>query len=214
MAANRGRPSAPGLPYRVLKRTADIVLSLVALTILAIPLAVVALVIRCDSLGPVFVSQRRIGLGGRPFRVIKLRTMYADADDVDAYLTPEQRSVWEAEHTVVDDPRVTRVGRFLRATSFDEVPQFLNVLLGRMSLVGPRPLLEEELHWYGDHVDELLSVKPGLTGLWQVTERNDATFASGRRQEITLTYVRQRSLRLDLWILIKTASSVLHRTGI
>ena len=129
--------------------------------------------------------------------MIKVRTMVADADDVTRHLTPEQLEQWEKERKVEGDPRVTRVGRVLRGTSLDEVPQFLNVLKGDLSVIGPRPITQDELAWFGDDAEEYLSVPMGITGLWQATTRNDATFESGERQRIELEYVRNAGFKMD-----------------
>lgn len=132
-------------------------------------------------------------------RVFKLRSMVADANDVRKYLSTEQLRQWEVERKVDDDPRITKVGQFIRKCSIDEVPQFLNVLKGDLSVIGPRPITRDELdqHFTDEEKDELLSVTPGITGLWQATERNGATFESGLRQKIELHYVRNRCLRMD-----------------
>lgn len=132
-------------------------------------------------------------------RVLKLRSMVADANDVRKYLNPEQLHQWEVERKVDDDPRITKVGQFIRKCSIDEVPQFLNVLKGDLSVIGPRPITRDELdqHFTEEEKDELLSVAPGITGLWQATDRNAATFESGLRQKIELHYVRNRCFRTD-----------------
>lgn len=129
--------------------------------------------------------------------MFKLRSMVADADNVEKYLNPVQRAQWERERKVDGDPRVTRVGWLLRRTSLDELPQFLNVLKGDMSVVGPRPITRDELAWFGKDVDEYLSVPMGVTGLWQATARNGATFESGERQRIELKYVRDAGFAMD-----------------
>ena len=152
-----------------------------------IPVALLCLVIRLESPGSPIYLQERVGYRGKPLRILKLRTMVADSDDVEKHLSPEQLTQWERERKVDDDPRVTRVGRFLRKTSLDELPQFLNVLAGQMSVIGPRPVVEEELAAYGDDAGELLSAKPGITGWWQVQARNDATYGDGSRQELELS---------------------------
>ena len=141
--------------------------------------------------------------------------MVADSDDVEKHLDPKQLERWRRERKVDDDPRVTKVGRFLRRTSLDELPQFLNVLAGQMSVVGPRPIVEEELAAYGDAAGELLSVKPGITGWWQVQARNDATYGDGSRQELELYYVRNASLAIDAKVFLRTFSIMFGkgRTG-
>lgn len=143
-------------------------------------------------------SQERIGKGGKVIRVLKLRSMVADdADDVEKHLNLAQLEQWEMEHKVDDDPRVTRVGGFIRKTSLDELPQFLNVLKGDMSAIGPRPITKNELAWFGKDAAEYLSVPMGITDLWQATSRNNVSFESGERQRIELEYVRNAGLRMD-----------------
>jgi lipopolysaccharide/colanic/teichoic acid biosynthesis glycosyltransferase len=139
--------------------------------------------------------------------------MVDDADDLEKYLTPAQALQFQSEHKVSDDPRITRVGSWLRRTSFDEFPQFLNVLIGQMSVVGPRPVEPEELLNYGDDADEFLSAEPGITGYWQVFARNDADYESGKRQEMELYYVRNVSIGLDIRIFAKTFSAIVNKTG-
>ena len=120
------------------------------------------------------------------------------------YMTPGQLETWRREQKLDDDPRITRVGRFLRRTSLDELPQFINVLTGDLSVIGPRPVTLEETYEFGDGRDEFLSCKPGITGWWQVTERNEATWENGDRQMLELFYVRHASMALDLRIFVKT----------
>ncbi len=175
------------LGYHFVKRAFDIVFSACATIVGLIPVALLCLVIRLESPGSPIYLQERVGYRGKPLRILKLRTMVADSDDVEKHLSPEQLTQWERERKVDDDPRVTRVGRFLRKTSLDELPQFLNVLAGQMSVIGPRPVVEEELAAYGDDAGELLSAKPGITGWWQVQARNDATYGDGSRQELELS---------------------------
>lgn len=146
-----------------------------------------------------------MGQGGKRIGIYKFRTMVADAHEhPERYMTPEQLAQWEREQKVDDDPRITRIGRVLRNTSLDEIPQFLNVLRGDLSVIGPRPVTQAETLEFGDERDEFLSVRPGITGWWQVTERNDATWENGRRQELELYYVRHASLALDLRVFAKT----------
>lgn len=142
--------------------------------------------------------QSRIGKGGKEIRIWKLRSMYADAHEhPERYLDAAQMAQWRREQKVDDDPRVTRIGRFIRKTSLDEVPQFINVLTGDMSVIGPRPVTLEETYEFGKDRDEVLSVRPGITGLWQSTERNAATWTNGRRQAIELRYVRNQGFKID-----------------
>lgn len=201
-------------PYLVAKRVFDAGISVVVCSLGAIPIAIVCAAIRVESPGSPVFRQRRVGRCGKSFDMWKLRTMYVDAEEnIAQYLSSEQLCEWETEHKVIDDPRVTRVGRFLRKTSLDEIPQFLNVLMGDMSVVGPRPVTYEELHWYGDDTSEILSVRPGVTGYWQAFARNDATWESGERQAMELQYVRNFSASLDAKIFLRTFSAVLGMTG-
>ena len=198
----------------VMKRVFDIVAALLILLFLLLPIAVIAVLVKCDSKGPAMFRQERVGKNGKPFRMLKLRTMYADAENnMERYFTPEQMAEWNTEHKVIDDPRVTRIGQLLRRTSLDELPQFINVLLGQMSVVGPRPVTRVELEWYGDDVDEILSVRQGITGYWQAFARNDATWESGERQEMELYYVRNVSASLDARIFFGTFGAIVGRTG-
>ncbi len=196
------------------KRGLDVGISLVAVAVGAVPVAVSSLAIFVESPGAPVFRQERIGKNGVPFGMWKLRTMYADAEkNVDRYLTPEQQEQWARERKVDDDPRITKVGNFLRKISIDEIPQFLNVLTGDMSVVGPRPVTSDELMWYGDDVDEVLSVRPGVTGWWQAFARNGATWDSGERQSMELYYVRHMGLALDLRIFFHTFVAVFKLTG-
>lgn len=198
-------PKPGGVGYLFVKRAFDICFSLAVCMVLLVPVALVCLAIVIDSPGSPFFRQERIGKGGRRIYIWKLRSMYADAhDNPGRYFTPEQMAQWEREQKVDGDPRITRLGRFLRRTSLDELPQFINVLTGELSVIGPRPVTLEETYEFGNARDEFLSVKPGITGWWQVTERNAATWANGERQMLELFYVRHASLALDLRIFVRT----------
>ncbi|MDO4797482.1 MAG: sugar transferase [Coriobacteriales bacterium] len=200
--------------YRYAKRALDIVASLVIIVVMAIPVLIVCIAISIESHGLPMFRQERVGRNGKPFLMFKLRTMYADAEgNMERYLTPEQMREWEAEHKVADDPRVTKIGRFLRRTSLDEIPQFMNVLVGQMSVIGPRPVTREELKWYGSDLDEILSVRQGVTGYWQAYARNDVTWESGERQEMELYYVRHMCASLDARIFFSTFGAIVGRTG-
>ena len=209
------RGVAGGLGYRFVKRTFDIAFSALVIAVLVIPVAILCLVIVLDSPGAPFFRQERIGKGGRPIHIWKLRTMVADAhENPGRYMTGEQLETWMREQKLDDDPRVTRVGRLLRRTSLDELPQFVNVLVGDLSVIGPRPVTLEETYEFGDERGELLSVRPGITGWWQATERNAATWANGRRQELELYYVRHASLALDARVFALTLRAMfVERTG-
>lgn len=210
------RGVAGGLGYRFVKRAFDIAFSALVIAVLVIPVAILCLVIVLDSPGAPFFRQERIGKGGRPIHIWKLRTMVADAhENPGRYMTGEQLETWMREQKLDDDPRVTRVGRLLRRTSLDELPQFVNVLAGDLSVIGPRPVTLEETYEFGDERGELLSVRPGITGWWQATERNAATWANGRRQELELYYVRHASLALDARVFALTLRAMfVERTGV
>ncbi|MFB6277658.1 MAG: sugar transferase [Halothece sp.] len=192
------------------KRLFDIVFSL-AVLILCSPLyLLLAILIKVSSPGPVFYIQERIGKNYQPFRCIKFRTMVKNADAVMERLMlkhPELRREYEENFKLKDDPRITPVGKFLRYTSLDEFPQFWNVLKGHMSVVGPRPLVPEELYKYGRHIDKILTIRPGITGLWQVSGRNDIPYE--RRVNMDVYYVNFRNWLLDFWVIIKTIGVIL-----
>ena len=197
-AALEIKPSGT-LAYRFLKRLFDFVFSLCVSVVLFIPIAVVCIFICLESSGSPVYAQERVGKGGKTIKILKLRSMVADAGNVQKYLSLEQLRQWEVERKVDDDPRITKVGQFIRKCSIDEMPQFLNVLNGDLSVIGPRPITRDELdqHFSDEEKAELLSVQPGITGLWQATDRNKATFESGLRQQIELHYVKNRCFRMD-----------------
>jgi lipopolysaccharide/colanic/teichoic acid biosynthesis glycosyltransferase len=201
--------------FSVIKRFADIILSGVALLFLVPVFIVIAIAIKLEDGGSIIYSHNRVGKYGRPIRVFKFRTMRMRAERLEDCLRPEQLEEYQREFKLTDDPRVTRIGGFLRVTSMDEFPQFFNVLKGDMSLVGPRPLVRDELmsKYTETEREALLSVKPGLTGLWQVNGRSNCTYQNGQRQKMELSYIEQRSLWLDIKILIRTVFAVLLREG-
>lgn len=198
LAVQKIQPSGT-LAYRFLKRLFDFVFSLCVSVVLVIPVAIVCAFICLESPGNPLYAQERVGKGGKTIKILKLRSMVADAGNVQKYLSPEQLHQWEVERKVDDDPRITKVGQFIRKCSIDEMPQFLNVLNGDLSVIGPRPITRDELeqHFSDEQKAELLSVQPGITGLWQATDRNAATFESGLRQKNELHYVRNRCFRMD-----------------
>ena len=193
------------LLYRACKRAFDIVFSLCVIAVLLVPGALLGAAIALESPGGAMFRQSRVGKGGREIRIFKFRSMYADAHDhPERYLTDAQMAQWRREQKVDGDPRVTRIGRAIRRLSVDEFPQFINVLAGDMSVIGPRPVTLEETWEFGDARDEVLSVRPGITGLWQVTARNDATWESGERQALELEYVRNRGFAMDARVFVGT----------
>jgi exopolysaccharide biosynthesis polyprenyl glycosylphosphotransferase len=200
-------PGYSGLQH-LLKRILDVVGATLILLVVAVPMAVLAGVVRLTSPGPAIFTQQRIGLNGMPFTLYKLRTMRQDAEAELAAVLDGDVGVFYKPKA---DPRVTRLGRFLRKYSLDEFPQLLNVLKGDMSLVGPRPQIELEVAQYDDALRRRLFVKPGLTGLWQVSGRNDLSLDQGTR--LDLYYVENWSLLGDIGILLRTARAVISHSG-
>ena len=197
---------------RGIKRLIDIVGSALGIVVLAPAFAWIALRVKLDSPGPVLYRHRRVGVGGREFDLIKFRTMRADADSFEELLAqPTRRAEFARTHKLVDDPRVTRFGAMLRRLSLDELPQLVNVLLGDMSLVGPRPVTAHELWRYGDESETLLTFRPGVTGYWQINGRSRADYEE--RVRLDIAYVRGWSLKLDFLVLGKTAWVVLSGHG-
>jgi lipopolysaccharide/colanic/teichoic acid biosynthesis glycosyltransferase len=173
-------------------------------------LLAIAVCIKVSSRGPILYKQKRLGRGGKLFWCFKFRTMVPDAESELAGRSDLLAQFLE-NYKIKDDPRVTPVGAVLRGTSLDELPQLWNVLKGDMSLIGPRPIVEPELRKYGVHASKLLTVKPGLGGIWQVSGRSDTTYAD--RVAMDMGYIESRSLGLDLKLLIQTTWVVLRRTG-
>lgn len=199
--------------YECIKRIFDLVVSLVAVIVLSPVLLVISLAIRLEDRGPILYRAQRVGRGGKPITVYKFRSMRMHADRLEDMLTPEELEEYKKNYKLEHDPRITKVGAFLRKTSLDELPQLFNILAGTLSLVGPRPVLQEETELYGDKRNLLLSCKPGLTGLWQVRGRSNVTYENGRRQALELQYVSQRSLWLDIKILFWTVGAVVRMDG-
>ncbi|MCU0548345.1 MAG: sugar transferase [Leptolyngbya sp. Prado105] len=191
------------------KRLFDIVFSLSVLILFSPVYFILALLIALSSSGPIFYVQERVGKDFKRFGCIKFRTMVRNADEllVDLISTsPQMREEFETTFKLKSDPRITWIGKFLRITSLDEFPQFWNVLMGDMSVVGPRPLVIEELPKYGTHIDKVLTIRPGITGLWQVSGRNDIPYP--QRIRIDVYYASCHNFLLDLWIIVKTIGVV------
>jgi Undecaprenyl-phosphate galactose phosphotransferase WbaP len=200
--------------YRVLKRGLDVTFVLLAMPVLIPLMLVVALVVRLRSPGPIFFSHRRISRNGAFFPMWKFRTMCNNSAEVlEEYLArhPEARAEWRKTHKLKSDPRITGIGLFLRRYSLDELPQIWNVLTGKMSLVGPRPIVAAEVEKYGSRFAYYCKVKPGVTGLWQVSGRSDLTYE--QRVALDCDYVKSWSLLLDLKILLRTFASVVNQDG-
>ena len=196
--------------YEISKRYFEIIFS-IFIILLSIPLVLVlSLLIKLNSRGPIFFKQIRIGKDKKLFECIKFRTMSKEADDILNNLLLKDKKLrkeFKKTQKLKNDPRITPVGKFLRKTSLDELPQFLNVLKGEMSLIGPRPIVEEEKIRYGKNLNKVLSIKPGITGLWQVSGRNKLSYK--RRIKLDLIYVNERNIYMDFNILIRTIGVIL-----
>nr|HID59190.1 hypothetical protein [Desulfobacterales bacterium] len=220
VSAMWGRSKAvrePLLEFRnAVKRGLEIVFSLLALLLLAPIMLAIAIAVKLSSPGPIFFADRRLGREGRYFYCLKFRTMFVNSDEIlEKHLANNSSAheEWEEYAKLKSfDPRVTKMGRFLRRHSLDEFPQLINLLRGEMVLIGPRPYLPEELNKMDEHADIILKATPGITGLWQVSGRNELTFED--RLEIDAWYVRNRSLWLDLLLLFKTFKVVLEGKGV
>ena len=202
--------SLQSLDGELFKRLFDILFSLSVLILFAPVYLLLAFLIALSSSGPIFYVQERVGKNRKRFYCLKFRTMVENADDILLEImenSPHLRQEFEDNFKLKQDPRITGIGRFLRMTSLDEFPQFWNVLKGDMSVVGPRPLVEEELPRYGRHINKILTIRPGITGLWQVSGRNDIPYP--RRVQIDLYYANDKNLWMDMWILFKIIGVVI-----
>jgi Undecaprenyl-phosphate galactose phosphotransferase WbaP len=198
---------------QILKSIIDVTAAAILL-VLSSPLFLLVALMNLGSGGPVFFAHRRIGIGGKPFYCLKFRTMVINGDQIlkDALeRDPALADEWHATQKLRDDPRVTRIGKFLRKTSLDELPQLINVLLRQMSLVGPRPIVESEVRFYGDDIAHYYATRPGVTGLWQVSGRSNTSYT--RRVQLDVWYVNNWTVWLDIAVLLKTFPAVLARTG-
>ncbi len=195
-------------------RVIDVLCSLLAVVFLLPVFLVIAILIKLHDGGPVLFKHTRIGLNGREFKCLKFRSMHVRSQEILAEVlasSAEARAEWEADHKLRNDPRITPVGKFIRKTSLDEFPQLINVIMGQMSLVGPRPIIQAEISKYGRSFDKYAAVLPGITGLWQVMGRNDVTYR--RRVALDRLFVRRKSVRLYLTILLMTFPAVLTQSG-
>ena len=197
--------------YLIVKRTIDILGALIGLVLLSPIFLIVAIAIKLDSKGPIIFGHNRKGLHGKDIKVYKFRTMYENSQEIFNNFTKEQKEEFYKNFKLENDPRVTKIGDFLRRTSIDELPQLINVFLGQMSLVGPRPLPDREIIEYGDNQEKFLSVKPGMTGWWQVSGRS--TIGYPERCHLELYYVEKCCFTFDVLILLKTIGIVLKRVG-
>ncbi len=197
--------------YDILKRFIDIIIGTIGL-IVCIPIfIIIGIAIKIDSKGPVFFKHKRIGKHGKKLEIYKFRTMIENAEEAMKNFTEEQKKEFAENFKLENDPRVTRVGKILRKTSLDELPQIINILKGEMSIIGPRPVVKSELEKYGSNQDKFLSVAPGLTGNWAANGRSDVSYEE--RMALELDYIENRNLILDMKIFFKTILSVLKGRG-
>lgn len=196
--------------YNVIKLVFDLFFAFTIL-IAGIPLfLIITLLIKLSSRGPIFFLQERIGKNNIPFKCYKFRTMHPEAEDILENLITQNnllKKEFEETHKLKNDPRITYIGKFLRKTSLDEIPQFINVLRMEMSIVGPRPIVKEEIQKYGTSISNVLSIKPGITGLWQVSGRNNLSYK--KRVMLDCLYVKNINMKLDLRIILRTFGVIL-----
>ena len=197
--------------YLATKRLLDVILSLIGI-IISLPIFIVIVpLVKLDSKGPVFFYHKRIGKNGSELKIYKFRTMVQNAGEIFESFTKEQKEEYAKNFKLENDPRITKIGKFLRKTSLDELPQIFNILKGEMTLIGPRPVVNGEIDKYGDRKGEFLSVTPGLTGWWACSGRSNTTYEE--RIELELYYVKNMSFLLDVKCFFKTIISVLNKEG-
>lgn len=199
--------------YRIIKRIFDVLISGISLILLSPLFLIIALSIKLNSKGKVFYKHKRIGKNGEYIYLYKFRSMYSDSKErlEEMLKDPKIKKEWEENFKLSNDPRITKIGAFLRKASLDELPQLLNILRGDMSTVGPRPIIDDEIKKYGINKDKLLSVTPGLTGWWACNGRSCTSYDD--RMKLELYYVDNKSIKLDIKIIIKTFISVIKRNG-
>lgn len=197
--------------YIKIKRVIDVILASVALILLSPLFAIIAIAIKIDSKGPVFFAHKRIGKNGKIIKLYKFRSMVINAEELIKSFTPEQMREYKENYKLTNDPRITKVGKFLRKTSLDELPQLINIINGDLSIIGPRPVVADELEKYGVNKDKFLSVTPGLTGYWAANGRSNTIYE--QRMEMELYYIDNLSLKMDIKVFFKTILSVLKKEG-
>lgn len=197
--------------YDFFKRALDIVCSLLAIILFSWLFIILFAVIRLTSKGPAIFVHKRVGKNGKEIGIYKFRSMVMNAEEMIKDFTPEQKAEFEKNFKLENDPRITKVGKFIRKTSLDELPQLFNILKGDLSIVGPRPITEAETEFFGNYKDLLLSVKPGLTGFWAASGRSNVAYS--RRRAMEIYYVKNRSFLLDIKIIFKTVLSVFKSEG-
>lgn len=197
--------------YSVTKKSMDLILSFIGLILLIPVFLILAILVKQDSKGPVFYAHTRKGKNRSDIKIYKFRTMYSNSDEIFESFSDEQKEEYYKNFKLDNDPRVTKIGDFLRRTSLDEIPQLINVLKGDLSLVGPRPIVEKEICKYGQYADKLFSVIPGVTGYWQANGRSDTSY--DERVKMDMYYIDNKSILLDIKIMFKTVISVIKKEG-
>ena len=197
--------------YRYIKRIIDVVLASIALVVLSPIFLIIALAIKLESKGPVFFKHTRIGKDGKIIKLYKFRSMVTNAEELIKAFTPEQMKEYKENYKLTNDPRITKVGKFLRKTSLDELPQLLNIIKGDLTIIGPRPVIAEELKKYGTNTEKFLSVTTGLTGYWAANGRSCTTYE--QRMQMELYYIDNLSLKMDVKVFFKTIEAVIKREG-
>ena len=198
-------------PYIYVKRGIDVILSTIALVVLSPLFLILAILIKLDSKGPVFFLHTRIGKNGKNIKIYKFRTMVTNAEELIKEFTPEQMKEYKENYKLTNDPRITKIGKFLRKTSLDELPQLINIIKGDLSIIGPRPVVKDELEKYEENIAKFLSVTPGLTGNWAANGRNNTTYEE--RMKLELEYVDNISLKTDIKIFFQTIFAVIKKEG-
>ncbi|MEN6583877.1 MAG: sugar transferase [Armatimonadota bacterium] len=199
-----------GAAYIILKRLGDIIMALILLMIASPAFALLALLVRLDSPGPVLFKRRVIGKDGKSFDMFKFRSMVEGAEQI-LEQDEELKRNYYVKCKLHTDPRVTGIGILLRKTSLDELPQLINILIGNMTFVGPRPIAADEIEKYGPAIDRFVTVTPGITGLWQTSGRSETSY--DMRVSMDMTYIEKRSILLDIWIILCTVPAVLLKRG-
>ena len=197
--------------YKYVKRILDVVISSLALIVLSPLFLIIAVLIKLESKGPVFFGHRRIGKDGKEIKILKFRTMVDNAEDLIKKFTPEQMEEFKKNFKLENDPRITKMGKILRKTSLDELPQLINIIRGELSLIGPRPIVSRELEKYENNKNKFLSITPGLTGYWAANGRSNTTYE--QRMIMELYYIDNISWKLDVKIFFRTILSVLKKEG-
>lgn len=197
--------------YKFVKRFFDIVLASIGMIVLSPIFLIISLAIKLESKGPIFFKHTRIGKDGKIIKIYKFRSMVNNAEDMIKEFTPEQMKEYKENYKLTNDPRITKVGKFLRKTSLDELPQLINIIKGDLSIIGPRPVVSDELKKYGTNTRKFLSVTPGLTGYWAANGRSCTSYE--QRMQMELFYIDNLSWKMDIKVFFKTIEAVIKREG-